>query len=59
MSLPAIFIIFLIILIGCYIIYKYVEPPVKTWLFWIIGVAITCWILALLGFWTWIAGVKV
>lgn len=59
MNLPAILLIFLIIAIGCYIIYKYVEPPVKKWLLWVIGVAITCWILNLLGFWNWISGVSV
>lgn len=59
MSIAYILIIFLIIAVGCYFIYRYVDPPVKTWLFWIIGIAITGWILNLLGFWAWISGVRV
>ena len=59
MPLTTIVIIFLLLLATLYVVWKYVPEPPRTILLWIIEIALVAWVLNLLGFWTWIAGINV
>lgn len=59
MSLYYILIVFCVIALAFWLVYRYAPEPPKTVLLWIISIALVIWILQVLGAFTWLAGVRV
>lgn len=59
MSIAYIFIVFMVIVLAFWLVWKYAPEPPKTVLLWIISIALVCWVLQILGFFSWIAGIRV
>lgn len=51
--------IFGIIALAFWLVYRFASEPPKTVLLWVLSIALVAWVLQLMGFWAWIAGVKV
>lgn len=58
MSLVSILIIFLVIALGFWLVYRYSPEPLRTILLWVISIALVVWLLYVLGFWGHIAGIR-
>lgn len=58
MSLVSILIIFLVIALGFWLVYKYSPEPLRTILLLVISIALVVWLLYVLGFWSHIAGIR-
>jgi hypothetical protein len=54
MTLYSILIIFLVIALGMWLVYRYVPEPPKTILLWIIGVAVVIFLLNVMGLLEWL-----
>lgn len=59
MSLYYVLLIFGIIALAFWLVYRFASEPPKTVLLWVLSIALVAWVLQLMGFWAWIAGVKV
>jgi len=59
MSLYYILLVFLVIVLAFWLVWKYAPEPPKTVLLWVISIALVAWVLNILGFWAWIVNVKV
>lgn len=59
MTLGSIVIIFLIIVLGFWLVYKYSPEPLRTVLLWVISIALVIWLLYVLGFWDHVMGIKI
>lgn len=59
MSLYYILLVFLVIVLAFWLVWKYAPEPPKTVLLWVVSIALVAWVLNILGFWAWIVNVKV
>lgn len=59
MSLYYILLIFLILVLAFWLVWKYSPEPLRTVLLWVVSIALVAWVLNILGFWSWIVNVKV
>lgn len=59
MSLYYILLIFGIIALAFWLVYRFASEPPKTVLLWILSIALVAWVLQVLGFWSWLANASV
>ena len=54
MSLYYILVVFLVIAIAFFLVWKYCPQPPKIVLLWALSIGMVLWVLNILGFWDWL-----